>query len=595
MNKFKKIILLCCLFSYAFSLKVTNIEPKTVTLGEERVNFTLTVQDYDSTKSYKFYLANDGDKSKIDLYFSTSSGSSTTLKYTADIRLYDKEDLNNLKKTLFLDNENTNLAVTIEKPKTLKLFNFYTDEIYSYGVSSFYFNVNLNELYKSDISIKFGDLPITNCSLNEDSISYIICYYEFPESSKGQILKLNFDGKDTNYSINIIAAKEFSNITKLDTKNYYISSSEQDVYFKVDSSYKMNEHKFKLVPENSTNENINLSNCKNYGYGIRYGKCSGILNKIDAYYVYVDNKNTNLKLFVYPVPTAITRVYDIDPYKLLISSSATTFNLEVDYIVNLDKAVFTLEDKYDDTNKVYLTKCKKVDNSEHELTCEGKIKNGGEYSVCLNGIKQEDIYVRALSSSLSKALYVYPKLKKFDELNTESYITIYFDSMRDFSSKKIALKGNENNEATLKIIDKYSTSVEYKATFPAVDTYYVYIEDVKQDVNILVTNEKFTSEVTAISPTLVSSGESITFTLTVDTNLGVDKSYFIFKKNNNSNDNSYNYNNNLYCKADSSDKTKAICSGYIENEGEYYVSFSNGTEFKNVIVTCDCKKYSFIK
>ena len=84
-----------------------------MTLGEERVNFTLTVQDYDSTKSYRFYLANDGDKSKIDLYFSTSSGSSTTLKYTADIRLYDKEDLNNLTKTLFLDGENTNLAVTI--------------------------------------------------------------------------------------------------------------------------------------------------------------------------------------------------------------------------------------------------------------------------------------------------------------------------------------------------------------------------------------------------------------------------------------------------------------------------------------------------
>ena len=57
MNKFQKIILLCCLFSYAFSMKITNIEPKTVTLGEENVNFTLTVQDYDSTKSYSFYLA----------------------------------------------------------------------------------------------------------------------------------------------------------------------------------------------------------------------------------------------------------------------------------------------------------------------------------------------------------------------------------------------------------------------------------------------------------------------------------------------------------------------------------------------------------
>ena len=239
MNKFQKIILLCCLFSYAFSLKVTNIEPSTVTLGEERVNFTLTVQDYDSTKSYRFYLANDGDKSKIELYFSTSSGSSTTLKYTADIRLYDKEDLNNLKKTLFLDNENTNLTVTIEKPKTLKLLDFYEDSYYSYGVSRFKFEVNLNELYKSDFSIKFGEFSITNCSLEEDSIRYINCYYAFPENLNEQTLKLKFGNEDTNYSITINAPKEFSSINELNIEEYYISSSEQDLLFYVDSAYKI--------------------------------------------------------------------------------------------------------------------------------------------------------------------------------------------------------------------------------------------------------------------------------------------------------------------------------------------------------------------
>ena len=218
MNKFQKIFLLCCLFSYVFSLKVTNIEPKTATLGES-VDFNLTVQDYDSTKSYRFYLANDGDKSKIELYFSTSSGSSTTLKYTADIRLYDKEDLNNLKKTLFLDNENTNLAVTIEKPKSLKLLNFYSNQFYSYGVSKLEFLVNFNELYKSDFSIKFGEFSITNCSLEEDSIRYINCYYAFPESLNEKTLKLKFGNEDTNYSITINAPKEFSSIDELNKED----------------------------------------------------------------------------------------------------------------------------------------------------------------------------------------------------------------------------------------------------------------------------------------------------------------------------------------------------------------------------------------
>ena len=575
MNKFQKIFLLCCLFSYVFSLKVTNIEPKTATLGKS-VEFNLTVQDYDSTKYNRFYLSNDGDETRNDL--SCSSSTSTTLKCTADIYFENKEDLNNLTKTLFLNHENTNLAVTIEKPINLKLLKFYEDSYYSYGVSSFEFRVNLNELYKSDFSIKFGDLSITNCSLDEDSIRYIYCYYEFPENYNGQTLNLKFGDENTDYSITIKDPKEFSSINDLNIEEYYVSSSEQELLFYVDSAYKMDKHSIKLVPETSTNENITLSKCTYYEDGIRYGKCSGILNKVDAYYVYVDNKNTNLKLFVYPVPTAITYVKNIKPRKLLISSSATTFTLEVDYVANLDKAVFTLVDEYDDNNKVYLTNCKKVENSVYEITCVGTIKNAGNYYVYLNGVKQSKS-VRALSSSLSKALDVNPKVIKFVP-DTESYTTIYFDSMRDFSSKKIALKGN--NETTLKINYKFSTSVQYEATFPAVDTYYVYIDDVKQDASIIVTNEAFISNVTAISPTSVPSGKTNTFTLTVDTNLGIEQFDFTFKKENDDSDTSYNY---LYCVADSLEKTKAICSGYIGNEGVYYVKFSDGTEFKDVKVT----------
>ena len=353
MNKFQKIFLLCCLFSYAFSLKVTNIEPSTATIGE-RVDFTLTVEDYNSSESNSFYLTNDGDRSNF--YLSCLSESSTKLKCNSYIYIENKEDLNNLTKTLFLDNEITNLGVTFKKPESLELLSFYGGPYYSYGVSILEFWVNFNELYKSDFSIKFGELPITNCSLDEHSLRYMNCYYEFPENSNGKTLNLKFGDKNTNYSITINAPKEFSSINELNIEEYYKSSSEQDVYFRVDSSYKMNDHSIKLVPETSTNENITLSKCTYYDYGIGYGKCSGILNKIDAYYVFVDDKNTTLKLFVYPVPTAISSLGDIEPDELEISSSATTFTLEVDYVANLDKAVFTLVDEYDDNNKVYLTK-----------------------------------------------------------------------------------------------------------------------------------------------------------------------------------------------------------------------------------------------
>ena len=136
MNKFQKIILLCCLFSYVFSMKVTNIEPSTATIGE-KVDFTLTVEDYDSSKYYRLFLSNSGVDPDIWFECASLSESSTTLKCTAYIHLY--KDLNNLTKTLFLDFENTNLTVTIEKPKNLKLLYFFNIPYYSYGISSFLF------------------------------------------------------------------------------------------------------------------------------------------------------------------------------------------------------------------------------------------------------------------------------------------------------------------------------------------------------------------------------------------------------------------------------------------------------------------------
>ena len=213
---------------------------------------------------------------------------------------------------------------------------------------------------------------MTNCSLDEDSIEYIYCYYEFPDNYGGKSLNLKFDNKDTDYTIFIFAQEEFSFIEKLYFKNYFVNSSEQDVYFEVNSFYKIDTHSFKLVPEMSTNENITLLKCTYFNYGKFYAKCSGILNKVEAYYVYVDNKNTNLKLLVYPVSKEITRIHDIQPDSLYISSSATTLTLEVDYVVNLNKTDFTLVDEYDDNNKINLTKCSKDEKKSF-------LKNDNDY------------------------------------------------------------------------------------------------------------------------------------------------------------------------------------------------------------------------
>jgi len=546
-------------------MKVTKIEPPSVTLGEV-VTFTLTVQNYSSSS---FYIGDDLEKS---IYLNCNKLNDNTLSCQSTIRLYNKDSLSNLNKNLYVNNENTGLTVKINRPQTLKLIGFSSGNVYSYGVSKFYFDVNDNDLYNSNVKIQFGDVQLSECEKSQ-SYNQIKCKYAFPESYSGKTLALTFNGQTTSYSISIKTPSVFSTIEENERDEYYSSSSSQYVYFYVDSSYKMNDNKIVLVPKTSGNSNITLTGCTYDEYGIHYAKCSGVLDKNDAYYVYVNNKKTDVEVLVYSLPTAITSVDDIDPYKTLVSKSET-FTLEVSYVVNLDKAVFTLVDKFNDDNTFTLSKCSKVD--DYEITCVGKITNPGKYYVYLNGVNQhESVYV--YSESISKSLQIEPNLIKYNSSTTTKYIEIYFDSLIGFSKKTITLKGSSKS-AELELVDTYSNMVaEYNAKFPAADTYYVYIDNVKQDSSyIKVTTESFTSKVNSISPTTISANKEITFTLTVDTNLGIEtlKIYLV--------DNS-NENHRLDCEADSDDSTKAICSSDDLDEGSYYIKLDE-TKFENVVV-----------
>ena len=122
--------------------------------------------------------------------------------------------------------------------------------------------------------------------------------------------------------------------------------------------------------------------------------------------------------------------------------------------------------------------------------------------------------------------------------------------------------------------------VAYKVKFPAAGTYYVYVNDVKQDnAYVIVTNDALTSSVSSISPSSVLIDNDITFTLTVDTNYGIESSKIYLKKD-------ADYSALLNCEPVSSDTTKATCVGHIYPNGEYYVVI-NGNEFKNVKVTAN--------
>ena len=570
MIKFQKIFFIC-LFSYILSLTVTKIEPTTVTLGEE-VTFTLTVEDYDSSSS--IYLGDIYYKNQI--YMSCTSQSETSLTCSSMIYLLNQRYLNNLSKSLYVNGEKTDFTVSVNIPSSIKLINFEKNNYYyTYGVSSFRFEVNYNELYNSSVSIKFGDVSITKCEPELGSINFMNCYCEFPESSNGKTLVLTFNNQNTEYSIEIKTPNEFSNIDYLYEDVYYSSSSAQFLYFYVDSSYKMNEHSIVLVSDSSTNPNITLTNCSYYYEGIRYAKCSGTLNKVGAYYVFVDNENKSQKIFVYPEPIAIPAVYDILPYRVLVSPTETIFTLRFEIVVNLEKTVLTLVDKYISDSKIELKKCSKIEGINNQITCSANVTNSGLYLVHLDGVRDdEDVLI--YSSFLTKSLYIVPNLIKFESATASKNIEIYFDSINDISSKIITLKGNNNNIAILELDQLYTLSANYYATFPAPDTYYVYINDVKQNASITVTNEILTSKAISIFPNTIAIRQQIRFfTLTVDSNTGIELADI-----------------NLFCIADSLDKTKAICSNIYNTEGEFFVNV-NGVEFNNVKITVKKTPYLY--
>ena len=227
-----------------------------------------------------------------------------------------------------------------------------------------------------------------------------------------------------------------------------------------------------------------------------------------------------------------------------------------------------------------LYNCEQIEGTTNKIKCLGNIIHSGYYNVYLNGVlqKNNELNVEVFNNStLTRAEYIYPIEIKFNSsLKTET-IYIRFDSNKDLSSKNITLKGvnntivlnYENND------DEYNNNeIEYNVTFPSADIYYIYIDNVNQNLSIKVTTESFISKIISIYPTFAGYNEDINYTLTLDTNYGIYYTKIILTDGNN--------NDELFCKPDGSDKTKAYCQFRIGIGNFYFIL--NETEFKNIII-----------
>ena len=192
----------------------------------------------------------------------------------------------------------------------------------------------------------------------------------------------------------------------------------------------------------------------------------------------------------------------------------------------------------------------------------------------LNGVKQNDI-VYAYGPILTKILNIEPNVIKFVSSNEFEYFKIIFDSMNNISSNNITLKGTKKT-LSLELLNN-DTYGFYRVKFPAVDTYFVYLNNIQQEISIEVTNKEI-SKVFSIFPTTIPLYATITYTLTVDSNFVFDNFYLINKNNNSK-------SFKLSCKPDSQKKTITFCEGSTIYEGEFFLSYKNETKFNNLIVT----------
>ena len=333
----------------------------------------------------------------------------------------------------------------------------------------------------------------------------------------------------------------------------------------------MSGHKIVLVHEtnknlDSINSNITLT-CPKYSEGNK-AYCDGIIDKIGVYYIFVDDKNTTHKIIVYPIPSEI-----LDGN--LHYSSDTNFILFIAHNIKY-RNVFTLINEFNNNNNVYLN-CKlkyySTGIGTTEYNCTANLTNAGRYYLYSNGVKQK-IYIDNPNSYLTKALYIKPNLILFD--SESMYVSIFFDSFFDSSSTNVKLKG-ANNIANLEFSHSYGLEAEFRVQFPAPDTYYVYIDNEKQNVSITVINELKIPKIISIFPNIVDFSSEITFDLTVDSNYGIELVNIWLQ----------NYDtgfSKLYCNADSLDKTKAICSSYHHKEGNNYINIRD-VDYKNLNVT----------
>ena len=561
-------------FSNILSINFLNIIPNNVSLGSNQI-FEFNVSNLATVDvEFKFELKDKFNNKIFELECFNKSNELLECKEIQILIYEHTQILSNPELNLFNNNEKTNLTLLIIKPEALKLIKNYNENnnIFNYAMAKFELVVNYNKLYNSNYIFKIGDENIYDCIINDDNVNLLVCEHEIITTKNNLTLKL-IDDEDVKISYKIKEPNEnFSLIKNMLKSTYFINQNEQNVYFIVDSSYKMNESEIYLK---NSNEKILLSKCSFFNFGFDYAKCNAILKNVDNYDVYVNNSNTNIKISVLEKPKIISSVENIKPNKILISNEETKFILNVDYVVDLNNTILTLENEFfSDEEKIFLN-CAEIEENSNEIECSCKFSNSGVYYVYLNGIKQK-VKIVVYNNNLTKGLKIEPEIIKIE--SKKENITIIFDSIKNIYNSKLYLKSDDN--ITLNLTLNYRCCYLYAyfdVVFSIEKTYFLYINDIKQEfISIFATKNNFTSKIVEIFPKSIATFFKGIFTLKVDNNTGISSLTIYLKKDDEI--------INLKCKENLLNWDFAECEFSDDFKENSYKIYLNEIEQENLIV-----------
>jgi hypothetical protein len=252
---------------------------------------------------------------------------------------------------------------------------------------------------------------------------------------------------------------------------YTNEENEQYLSIKVDANYDVNDHILKLVPTNSSLDNLILFCSASYDYF--YIECNTYFEETGEYILYFDDVKQDFNVYVINKETKIiSEITNITPSEINYTSSAVSFELTSDTNVGIKYHNLSLN-----LNGIfsYYLQCEPSTDSTTKSICSTRLKTFGLFYV--NSNNNNEIYINITSNGVyvngPEIVSITPYKFDSDVINVQTFQITYSSEFGD--DFYIELNGNEYLNIQPNCIKLNSTDIQCSAVFPVKEIYDVKI------------------------------------------------------------------------------------------------------------------------